>query len=54
MQGARAFAVAYFSVGAFAVTDECVGAWHGLQHVGEVFRAHGGFLRDDVGFTYDG
>ena len=53
MQGARAFAVAHLAVDAVAVADEAVGAGQGLEHVGEVFGAHGGFLHQHVGLAHD-
>ena len=38
---------------ALPVADERVGTGHGLQHVREVFRAHGGFLRHHVATAHD-
>ena len=53
VQGARAFAVTHLPVGAVAVANEAVSARHGLQHVGEVFGAHGGFLQLHIAWAHD-
>ena len=40
--------MAHFAVRAIAIADEDISPRLGLQHVREVFSAHGGFLRHDV------
>ena len=45
--------MAHLAVHAVAVTDKAIGARRGLQHVGEVFRAHGGLLLGHVVSTDD-
>ncbi len=45
--------MAHCAVRAVAVGDKAVGAGFGLQHVGEVFGAHGGLLRQHVGRPHD-
>ena len=45
--------MAHFAVCAFAVGNEEIRPGFGQQHVGKVFRAHGGFLRQHVLGTDD-
>jgi hypothetical protein len=52
VQHAGACAVTHFAVRAIAVGNEDIGAGLGLQHEGEIFGTHGGFLRHHVVFAH--
>ncbi len=52
VQHAGTLGVTDFTVHAVAVANEDVSAWDLFQHVGEVFRPHGGLLVNDVDLTH--
>ena len=54
VQHAWPAAVAHRAVAAVAIGDKAISARLGLQHVGKVFRAHGGLLHHDVVGPNDG